>query len=196
MRRLLTGLLLVVATHVWAVTPDAITPDGGRYYGPLVNSRMQGSGRLEGDSGVVYEGEFREGMMWGKGRFTDPQGNVYEGDFDKGKLTGTGRFTAKSGERYEGGFKDWVYHGRGVLRLPNGEVYEGEFVDGLYQGKKGTAPTSPPNYGPSVELALYTQKDLLQKSLAALQPREPGKINLWLVAVAGDGTQEVFRREV
>ena len=37
---------------------------------------------------------------------------------------------------------------------------------------------------------------LLDQALAALTPREPDKINLYLLAVAGDGSQEVFRREV
>jgi hypothetical protein len=29
-----------------------------------------------------------------------------------------------------------------------------------------------------------------------VKPREPGRINLYLLTVAGDGSQEVFRREV
>jgi hypothetical protein len=37
---------------------------------------------------------------------------------------------------------------------------------------------------------------LLAKAIAALEPSRPGRINLYLLAVAGDGTQEVFRREV
>lgn len=36
----------------------------------------------------------------------------------------------------------------------------------------------------------------LASALAAIQPSQPGRINLYLLAVAGDGTQEVFRREV
>jgi hypothetical protein len=47
-----------------------------------------------------------------------------------------------------------------------------------------------------VERALYGEKELLDKALGALKPRAPGKINLYLLAVAGDGSQEVFRREV
>ena len=47
-----------------------------------------------------------------------------------------------------------------------------------------------------LETALYEQKALLDKSLAALQPGTPGRINMDLLAVGGDGSQEVFRREV
>jgi hypothetical protein len=48
----------------------------------------------------------------------------------------------------------------------------------------------------NVETALYAQQRLLEQSLAALTPQDPGRIDLYLLAVAGDGTQEVFRREV
>jgi hypothetical protein len=47
-----------------------------------------------------------------------------------------------------------------------------------------------------VEAALYAQKALLDGALAALKMREAGLINLYLLAVGGDGSQEVFRREV
>jgi hypothetical protein len=47
-----------------------------------------------------------------------------------------------------------------------------------------------------VETALYSQRALLDRAIAGVAPREPGRINLFLLAVAGDGTQEVFRREV
>lgn len=48
----------------------------------------------------------------------------------------------------------------------------------------------------SVDAALQSQRRLLDSALAALAPREPGRINMYLLAVAGDGSQEVFRREV
>lgn len=47
----------------------------------------------------------------------------------------------------------------------------------------------------NVETALYNQPALLQRSIQALQPRDPNRINLYLLTVAGDGSQEVFRRE-
>lgn len=48
----------------------------------------------------------------------------------------------------------------------------------------------------SVETALYSQRALLDRAIAGVAPREPGRINLFLLALAGDGTQEVFHREV
>jgi hypothetical protein len=302
-------LLWLAATACAAATPNAITPDGGRYYGPLVDGRLHGRGRIEWDnggvyegelangllsgkgrmrfaSGAVYEGEFREGLMsglgrfevperevyegsfrqdfyWGKGevryrdgrsyrgefvrgefdgkgRFENPNGDVYEGNFSKGEFAsgrysskigpsyegefrnwmfhGAGRFTEPGGDvwegsfvngrlegsgrasgrfgAYEGEFKDWLYHGKGRLKLRSGEIQEGAFVNGVYQGERKRLDTERKQARDNIEVALYAQKDLLDQALGSLKPREPGKINLYLLAVAGDGSQEVFRREV
>ena len=312
--------------------PDALTPDGGRYYGPLVDGKLHGRGRIEWPNGSSYEGEFSKGMMsgkgrmrfangntyegevrdgmmsgrgrfevpdrevyegafrqdsyWGqgearyndgrtyrgefargefhgKGRFENANGDVYEGDFRKGEFTGSGRFARKDGGHYEGEFRNWVFngrgrytdktnvwegtfadgmlqgrgkatewrgtyegefknsqfHGQGKLKLTNGDVYEGAFENGFYEGQ-GTLTYAKPRpdgrkqdsgvwrFGSlpqdaerkqatkNIEVALYAQKELLDKALAALQPREPGRINLYLLTVAGDASQEVFRREV
>lgn len=47
-----------------------------------------------------------------------------------------------------------------------------------------------------VETALYRQRSLLDAALATVQPSDPKRIQLYFLGVAGDGTQEVFRREV
>ncbi|MGH8741676.1 MAG: C13 family peptidase [Burkholderiales bacterium] len=325
--------LQALACAAWAAGSDAVTPDGGRYYGPLVDGRLHGRGRIEWRNGAryegefadglitgrgrlqfangsVYEGEFRDGLMagrgrlvvperetyegefrqdmyWGrgelryqngntyrggferyefhgKGRFEYPNGDLFEGDFSKGEFTGNGRHARKDGSTYEGAFRNWQYHGpgrftdsrgtvyegsfvdgslegrgkvtgkgsvyegelkswqfhgRGVLRHGNGDVYEGSFQNGLYEGQ-GTLKYARPRedgrteqsgvwrYGTlpdekerrrilaDTEAALYEQQRLLDKALASLKPSQPGRISLYLLAVAGDGTQEVFRREV
>lgn len=325
--------LCATSAGLAAGTPDAITADGGRYFGPLLDGKLHGRGRIEWANGTVYEGELAKGLMsgrgrmrfangnvyegelrdgmmsgrgrfevperevyegefkqdffWGqgtfryhdgrvyrgefvrgefhgKGRFENPNGEVYEGTFNKGDYTGPGRFTSKDGAHYEGEFRGWVFngrgrytdraadvwegtfvngqldghgkasgrlgtyegefkewrfHGQGVLRHSNGDVYKGAFANGMYEGQ-GTltyANARPDgrkhdsgiwHYGmlpqeaeqkharTNVEVALYAQKALLDKALDALNPRQPGKINLYLLAIAGDGSQEVFRREV
>lgn len=309
-RTVIAVTLLSLALAAGAANPDAVTPDGGRYYGPLVAGKLQGQGRLEWDNGSyyegrfanglmsgrgkyrfpggeTYEGEFREGLFWGrgemhyangrtyrgdfvqgqlqgKGRMELPDGGAYEGDFAKDTFTGKGRYTGKDGSLYEGGFRDYVFEGpgrwtdaqrnfwegtftngvlegrgrsktfrgeyeggfkhssfdgKGVLKLPNGDVYEGEFADGMYNGQ-GTLTYARPKadgrkkdsgswrYGSlqndperakmlaNVETALYSQRRLLDKALGSLEPGAPGRIDLYLLAVAGDGSQEVFRREV
>ncbi|MEW9570629.1 C13 family peptidase [Rhodanobacter sp. Si-c] len=52
-----------------------------------------------------------------------------------------------------------------------------------------------PDQGPTPEQVLYAQPQLLQDALAKLGPRVPGKPNLYLVAFAGDGSEDVFRNE-
>lgn len=285
------GLLLAIVFHLHATLvapPDAVTPDGGRYHGPLVDGLIHGHGRMEWNNGMRYEGEFQKGLFagqgklqwrsgdvyeghfengmmsgqgrfenkqgdvyegrfendeftgvgvytrkeggqfkgefvkWsphGKGAFTDTEGNVYEGRFDNGDLSDAGQLTYKDGGSYKGEFQSWRFHGQGELKLANGDTYKGKFAQGLYNGE-GTLTYAKPqkdgrtedkgvwNYGAlenkadesktaaNVEAALYNQRVLLDKALAGLSPHDPRKINLFLLAVAGDGSQEVFRREV
>lgn len=285
-RPALAVFLLSLAIAACAASPDAITPDGGRYYGPLVGGKLHGKGRLEWENGSFYEGGFANGLMsghgeyhfsngrvyrgdlvrgqlQGKGHLETPEG-VYEGDFSKDTFTGKGTFTRKDGARYEGGFRDYVFHGqgrlsdkqgnvwegtfvngqlegkgksstymgeyegefqqwsfngKGVLKRRNGDVYEGGFANGMYEGegtltyakpqpdgrkkdtgvwRYGSLPNDPERakIRTDVETALYSQRELLDKALASLKAREAGRINLYLLAVAGDGSQEVFHREV
>ena len=62
------GLLLTSEpVSLWAAPlavaqPDAVTPDGGRDYGPLVNGMREGHGRVEWDNGSRYEGDFAQGF--------------------------------------------------------------------------------------------------------------------------------------
>jgi hypothetical protein len=310
LRALLATCLLAATLAATAAAPDAVTPDGGRYYGPLVNGRLHGRGRIEWDNGNayegefkdgymaghgreqftggVYEGEFRDGSAWGagevryddgrayrgefvrgdwhgKGRFVAPDGVVYEGTFAKNEFaSGVSTTTRKEGPRYEGEFRNWMlngrgryddgqgsvyegtftnnvlegpgkatsrygsyegefkngqFHGQGVLKLGNGDVYKGGFANGVYDGQgtltyaKARADGRKEDSGvwrwgslrndeerakqrANVETALYAQRQLLDKALGSLKQREPGRINLYLLAVAGDGSQEVFHREV
>ncbi|HEY0198478.1 MAG TPA: C13 family peptidase [Rhodanobacter sp.] len=52
-----------------------------------------------------------------------------------------------------------------------------------------------PATGPSPEQVLYTQPRMVRDALAKLTPRVAGKPNLYLVAFAGDGGEDVFRNE-
>lgn len=193
--------------------------EGESYEGEFEHGSFSGEGRHTDEHGSVYQGRFKDWRYHGAGRYTDPDGNVYEGRFESGELRGPGRYAGVDGESYEGDFSNWRFDGRGTLRLANGDVYEGEFRYGQYHGQ-GTlslgapradgqqrltgvwrhgrlqnAPEQDP--GPAkVERALLTQGALLEQALAGLRAGEPGRIELYLLALAGDGKQEVFRREV
>jgi Peptidase C13 family len=52
-----------------------------------------------------------------------------------------------------------------------------------------------PENAPTPEQVIYAQSGLLDKEIAALKPRTPGKVNLYAIVFAGDGSQNVFRNE-
>jgi hypothetical protein len=197
------------------------TPEGEVHEGEFKNGQFSGRGMYRRPDGARYEGEFLKWRMHGKGRFTDPAGSIYEGTFANGELEGKGTLTGPHGNRYSGDFKLWRFHGHGELRLASGDVYRGGFADGNYDGQ-GTLTFAKPRadgatqqsgvwrFGMleteqreqrrlatvNVESALYNQRTLLAQAIGALAPRDPARINLFLLAIGGDGSQEVFRREV
>ena len=258
---------LLAAPAVAQTRPDALTPDGGRYFGPLRNGKLHGQGRIEWGNGSVYEGgfadglmsgrgkvrwasgqayegEFRDGMLSGQGEITypdgrkyrgefalgtyhgrgrheTPDGQVHEGDFKRGEFTGTGSYTRSDGARYEGEFVNWQLRGRGRYTDLAGNVYVGEFKQWMFDGQGTLTYAKPQPDGTrqasgiwrfgvlegqqreqrrlssaNAEIALYNQRALLTQAINALAPRDPDRINLFLLAVGGDGSQEVFRREV
>lgn len=197
------------------------SPDGEIHEGDFRAGEFTGSGTYRRRDGVHYEGEFLNWRLHGKGRFTDRGGNVYEGAFVNGDFDGKGTLSGPQGNRYSGEFKLWRFHGQGELRLAGGDVYRGAFANGNYEGE-GTLTYGKPRpdgttqqsglwrhgmleaeqreqrrlAAVNVETALYNQRTLLAQAVGGLEPRDPARINLFLLAVGGDGSQEVFRREV
>lgn len=196
------------------------SPDGQVYEGSFEKNIFTGTGTFKRPDGIEHRGQFAKWRPHGVGVYTDAKGNVYEGTFTEGALNGTGRMLGKDGSRYAGEFKNWQYDGQGVFRNANGDEYKGGFADSLFEGE-GTLTFATPQkdgithktgvwrYGTlpkkemaqktaaNVEMALYNQRTLLDAAVAALARRDPKQdINLYLMAVGGDGSQEVFRREV
>jgi hypothetical protein len=52
-----------------------------------------------------------------------------------------------------------------------------------------------PDDAPTPEQVIYAQPGLLDREIARLKPRTPGKVNLYAIVFAGDGSQNVFRNE-
>lgn len=52
-----------------------------------------------------------------------------------------------------------------------------------------------PADAPTPEQVIYAQPDLLARETSRLKPRTPGKVNLYAIVFAGDGSQNVFRNE-
>jgi len=222
MRRLLALFLAALAFAALAAPsgpPDQTWPDGSKYWGALRFNQPHGHGYIAGPDGRSYEGDFLDGKFHGRGRVVTPTRDIYEGQFVNGQFTGSGRFTGHDGASYEGDFKQWMFDGQGRLKLPNGDEYQGGFQRGAYEGQGALKYARPradgqtqesgvwrqgkldsaadrERFALNVETALYRQRPLLDAALAGLEPSERGRINLYLLAIAGDGSQEVFRREV
>lgn len=182
------------------------------------DGEFTGSGTYSNPNGARYRGEFLKWSMHGEGRFTDSNGDIYEGTFSNGALNGKGRAINKNGAKYEGEFKAGLFEGQGTMRMPNGDEYRGGFARGVFDGQGTLRYAAPKADGSTqasgvwkqgkldaqaelaqaalnVERALFQQRPLLDQALASLAPSQAGRINLYLLAIAGDGSQEVFRRE-
>jgi hypothetical protein len=190
---------------------------GDIYEGSFIKGEFTGKGTFK-TGGTLHRGNFVNWYPQGQGSFTDPKGNVYEGNFEQGSLNGKGRMIGKDGSRYEGEFEHWKYHGKGTYTSKDGDLYEGGFSYGRFDGEGIYRYASPQKDGSTlkkgtwqygnlvdkeaerkkkarIENALYSQSTLLSNTLSKVKKQEPGKIDLYLLAVGGDGSQEVFRRE-
>ena len=199
MRRALVLLLLALPLLAHAApedVPDVIWPDGSRYYGSLRDGLPHGKGRFEARTRDVYEGEFVDGQLSGPGRFTGHDGALYEGEFRQWLFDGQGRLRLPNGDEYQGGFARGVYEGEGTLRYAKPRPDGGRQESGVWRQGRLDDPAERSRAALNVELALHHQRPLLEAALASLVASEPGRINLYLLAVAGDGSQEVFKREV
>ncbi len=91
MRAFLACLIFVTFNlQAQNVTPDAIAPDGSRYYGQLREGKPHGQGRLVALDGTTYTGEFFDGRFHGNGRIQRPDGEAYDAQFVDGRMTGRG----------------------------------------------------------------------------------------------------------
>lgn len=193
----------------------------GVYSGDFVMGRFTGGGRFKDGKGDVYEGEFLDWQFHGQGVYTTTDGAVYSGAFDKGGFTGKGSYQGKDKEQYTGEFRDWLYHGQGTLTNKEGDVYTGGFRTGYFHGqgelvyaeardgiekqagewrygyfKDPDEDTKQSRLETSIEQALYSQNELLEKTFEALLPGEENITDLYFVGVAGDGDQDVFLKEI
>ena len=191
-----------------------IGSDGRNYSGEFEKGLFHGRGRYDAPSGEIWEGDFEKGDFTGSGTYSRPDGLRYRGEFVKWRMHGEGRLTDAQGDVFEGRFVNGELTGQGKAISKQGQVYEGDFLRGQFHGKgtlthaDGGKSTGTWQYGRllndpkardagrNVETALLSQRTLLDQALARIGQGRPGVIDLYLLAVAGDGSQEVFRREV
>ncbi|MCB1955971.1 MAG: hypothetical protein KDG55_09855 [Rhodocyclaceae bacterium] len=190
---------------------------GEVFEGEFSADQFTGKGRLSRPDGSRYEGGFINWLAEGPGRFTSPDGIVFEGRFESGEVTGPARIRYPDGAVYEGGVEAWLPEGDGVMQFANGDRYEGQFASGQLDGK-GVMRLATPRDGlsrldgpwvqgrlvdpaaeraqlESAESLLYEEPDRLRQRISGLKPGDPDTLDMYLLTVAGDGAQEVFRRE-
>jgi peptidase C13-like protein len=70
----------------------------------------------------------------------------------------------------------------------------GSDVDTVDDGENDNSDDWPAD-APSPEQVVYAQRQMMEKAVSELAPRSIGKPNLWVIAFAGDGGEDVFRNE-
>lgn len=194
--------------------------EGDKYVGQFISGEFSGEGQYIGKNNERYEGRFENWLYHGKGSFEYLEGGKWTGSFEEGYLTGQGLYSSQTGESYVGEFKHWEYHGHGVYTGDNGNVYTGEFKRGRFHGKGEIKYAEPLDGHESIsgrwyrgrltasdthsdflndkelnEVVLYNQNDLLENNRKNLKKQNADAIDMYFLSIAGDGSQEVFRRE-
>ncbi|CAK9887339.1 MULTISPECIES: C13 family peptidase [Pseudomonas] len=185
---------------------------GNQFSGHFVNGQLEGSGTFNSAEGDQYIGAFHDNRLEGRGRYENADGDVWIGQFKDGSLSGKGELIGSDGSHYKGNFRDWRFSGNGRLQLPDGSVYVGGFENDTYQGNgrltlvDGRSESGLWLSGQRVrdehgkllpdplELALLNQGNLLDQALAKVPASTP-EIELYSLALGGDGKQSVFLRE-
>ena len=174
--------------------------------------------------GITYKGELDGDRPKGQGELRLADGKRIRGDFSQAG-SDTTEILYPNGDRYVGQVVATFAHGKGTLTRANGDVYTGQMQrDKPYgqgtltpaKGSKASAQTGQWRMGQYVghtdpssdvedtaalaaqnnQTALYAQNHLLAAQMAQLRPNDPAKTEMYALLIAGDGTQEVFRREV
>jgi hypothetical protein len=147
-RRALALLLLVVSLGAFAAPsgpPDLTWPDGSKYWGAMLFKKPHGRGYL----------------AW-------PNGQVYEGDFVNGAFHGQGFLHLPGGDEYRGGFAQGLFEGQGTMRYAKPQ-HDGRIQDsGLWHRGRFDDVADRARSALNLETALYNQRSLLDKALAAI----------------------------
>ncbi len=113
----------------------AISFQGGKYVGPLLNEQPHGMGMWNHPDGRSYAGDFQHGEITGFGAMTFAGGEKYVGTFYQAKAHGSGTLVHTSGRAYSGEFSYGIIEGYGTMTFPGGEQYTGYFKNGVGHGK-------------------------------------------------------------
>ncbi len=180
---------------------------GGRYEGLAEGNMPHGEGVLTRPDKAVVRGKFSYGQVEDQATITYADDAVYTGPAEYAKAAGEGELRRANGDVYRGRFQNDQFDGQGQLTRADGTVQAGYWRNGSYAGAvgDGTLADSPQLAARNNQAVLYNQPALLQQQFDQLQASTPGAPatsttqappRIYALYVAGDGRQEVFRREV
>lgn len=89
----------------------------------------------------------------------------------------------------------WAAAGAQPYAFGSASPASGASAPAAYETPAAARRPGWPRNAPTPEQVIYAQGDLLDKEIAKLKPRTPGKVNLYAIVFAGDGSQNVFRNE-
>jgi hypothetical protein len=101
--------------------------DGAVFEGSWKNdNRAEGKGRMTWPNKDIYEGDFSKiGLYHGVGKLSKGDtGDVYEGQFKDGRKHGKGDMIYANGDHYKGEWKMGTKSGRGMYMFADGNQYE------------------------------------------------------------------------
>ena len=178
----------------------ATWPSGERFEGPLKHNRPDGEGVWTRPDKAVVRGKFEGFDLDGDGSIEYPDGSRYTGPIDEWQAQGKGELRRANGDVYVGGFAADKFDGKGTLTQKDGVVRAGYWRAGKYLGAQddGTLEDTREVMQHNLEAVLYNQPALLQRQWDQLQPSPAGAgaPQMYALLIAGEGRQEVFRREV
>ncbi|MDR2875539.1 MAG: hypothetical protein LBV44_06385 [Methylobacillus sp.] len=175
-----------------------IWPSGERFEGSLRGNAPSGEGVWTRKDKAVVRGTFEYFEVRGSARIEYPDGSIYTGEVGSGQQAwGKGELRRANGEVYTGQFAEDKFDGQGTLTRLNGSVSgywrKGEFIG---SAGDGTLEDTPELARRNVETVLYNQQELLRQQYDAVQSGDSVAPRMYALFVAGDGGQEVFRREI
>ncbi|MEM3000944.1 MAG: hypothetical protein QXP41_01955 [Candidatus Nitrosocaldus sp.] len=134
--RFLTGYILIslALISISALIIYAFNPFGNNRC--IKGTCKNGYGVYLYNSGMVYEGEWKNGRRDGKGILTYPDGTRYEGEWKNNRMHGFGTKTSPilRSYKYIGEWKEGHKYGKGIQYYSYAEWYEGEWKNGLEDG--------------------------------------------------------------
>jgi len=179
------------------------------YKGHFVNDEMKGKGEIRYKDGSYYKGEIHDWQANGTGKAVSKRGMTYTGEFKNNLYNGIGVLVYKNGDRYEGGFEEGLRQGHGKLIRANPKGHKkllvGWWQYGSYYGevepkkdKNGNLIASGTHKRAKLdaESIFYSQRNLLDTSLADIKAGRPDRVEMYFLGFAGYGGQDVFMKEV